>query len=399
MARPTNRLSALEVKKLGAGFHADGGGLYLRVDDQGGRRWVFMFKRAGRRHEMGLGPLAKSPLSTAREEARQARLDLGEAKDPISERRRRRGGDAPTFGEFADELVKTMRPSWKNPVHAAQWVRTVEKECAALRPLRLPQIGTDDVLAALKPLWQAKPESARRTRGRIEFILDAAKARGHRARDTENPARWRGHLDKLLPKRNPATKTNHPAVPYAKARDFFADMRKAKGVAAAALEFTILTASRSSEVALANKDEIDLAQGVWNIPAARMKKGKSHRVPLSPRALEIARKQVEGAKGKALFPGLGRPDRGISNNAMRKQLQNLGWGQYTVHGFRSTFRDWAADRTVFPREVVEFCLAHVEGSEAEKAYWRSDVLERRREVMESWALFCEPGAGNVIKIA
>lgn len=398
MARPLNKLSFLGMKGLKKGFHSDGGGLYLRVDDAGNRRWVFVFTRAGRRREMGLGSILTNPLAAAREEARQARIALGEGKCPISERRRRRGGDAPTFGEFADQLVKTMRPSWKNPVHAAQWVRTVEMECAALRSLRLPHIGTGDVLEALKPLWLAKPETARRSRGRIEFILDAAKARGHRPPDTDNPARWRGHLDKLLPRRNKATKKQHPAVPYPKAKDFFADLRKAHGVAAAALEFTILTGSRSSEAALALKSEIDLAGAVWNIPPARMKTGKEHRVPLSPRALEIARKFCAAGAGNYLFPGLVR-DRGLSNNAMRKQLQDLGWGEYTVHGFRSTFRDWAADRTTFAREIVEFCLAHVEGSEAEKAYWRSDVLDRRREVMNAWSQYCEPIAATVIKIA
>lgn len=395
MARQVDRLNARTVKTLGPGLHADGGGLYLRVEPAGARRWMVLFRHRGKRCEMGLGPLATMSLVEAREAALQARRQAQAGKSPVEERRRQEAAvKAVTFGELAEQMVEDLMPQWRNPKVAQQWRTTLTVDAAALGPKLVSEITTEDVLGVLKSIWVAKRETAGRLRGRIERILDAAKARGMRT--GENVARWKGHLALLLP-RMKRQHQHFAALPYAEIQPFMAAVRRSERMSALALDFTILTASRTSEVLGAMGCEFNLRESVWTVPGSRMKSGRDHRVPLSPPALAIALARIEVAGQGLLFPGLkrGRP---LSNMAMSKMLPRLGYDDITVHGFRSTFRDWAGDRTDFPREIIEAALAHIVGDESEQAYRRSDALERRRKLMESWAKYCELASSAVIPI-
>ena len=405
MARNIDRLNARTVKTLGPGLHADGGGLYLRVEAAGARRWVFIVRRKDKRSEMGLGPLSDISLARARELAQEARGVAREGKDPIAERRRARAAlQAVSFGELADQLVDDLESQWKNPKVPQQWRNTLKVDAASLRPKLVSQITTEDVLAVLKPIWTVKPVTASRLRGRIERVLDAAKATGKR--EGENPARWRGHLSLLLP-RGRREKRHHAALPYDQIRSFCSKLRSlrlhgARSISTLALYFTILTAARSSEVLFAAGREIDQRQAIWTIPAERMKSGREHRVPLSASALAIAKDRIKIVGDGYLFPGLARDlqtgeRKPLSNMAMSKVLDLMGYGDYTVHGFRSTFRDWGGDRTAFAREIVEAALAHIVGDEAEQAYRRSDALERRRKLMDAWAEYCA-ARGQVVQL-
>lgn len=397
MGREIDRLTVRGCATKPPGFHADGGGLYLRVDPTGARRWVFVFFIAGRRREMGLGPLSDISLARARELAQEARAQVRTGQSPIEIRRRQRAAVVTIpFGDLADQLLADLSPEWKNPVHRRQWATTLKVDAKALRPRLVADITTEDVLGVLKPIWQVKPETARRLRGRIERVLDAAKARGMRAGD--NPARWKGHMALLLPKRPKAAKRHHAAVPYAKVGDVFRDLGKRDSISALALEFTILTVARTSETLNAMPHEIDVAARVWTVPGARMKASRDHRVPLSPRALVIARDRIAADPTGPLFPNASRKP--LSNMAMTQVLKKAGWGAFTVHGFRSTFRDWAGDRTTFAREIIEAAMAHIVGDEAEQAYRRGDALDRRRQLMDAWAIYCAaPTGAKVIKIA
>lgn len=406
VARKIDRLGARSATTLGAGLHADGGGLYLRVEPTGARRWVFIYRRGAKRHEMGFGALADIPLSEARNLAQDARRLVKAGRNPIEERRRQRAAvAAPTFGHAADQLIADISPQWRNPAHRRQWKTTLTVDAAELRPKRVDAVTTEDVLAVLKPIWHVKPETAARLRGRIERVLDAAKANGHR--QGENPARWKGHLSVLLPRRQKRGRGHHAALPYAGMSEFFAALRASESISALALEFTILTAARTGEAIGAKGLEFDLANAIWTVPAERMKMDRPHRVPLSSAALAIVRTRIVAVGAGYLFPGLpprrwrgNEPiERPISNMAMSKMLKLLGYGGFTVHGFRSSFRDWTGDRTSFPREIAEAALAHLVGDEAEQAYRRGDALDRRRKLMEAWAAFCEPGAGKVVRIA
>jgi integrase len=279
-----------------------------------------------------------------------------------------------------------MRPSWRNAKHAAQWEMTLRDYAAPLRRLPVDKITTDDVIAVLKPLWNEKPETASRLRGRIERVLDAAKAQG--LRNGENPARWRGHLDQLLPKRQQLKRGHHAAMPYGALPAFLADLRERESVAARALEFAILTAARSGEVLGARWEEFgDLDRAVWTVPAARMKAGREHRVPLSKRAAKIVKGFYEVREGDFVFPGqkAGQP---LSTMALEMVLRRMKVDGVTVHGFRSTFRDWAAECTNFPNEVCEAALAHVIENKAEAAYRRGDLFDKRRKLMEAWSIYC-----------
>lgn len=395
MSRTLNRLKSRQVETLGPGRHSDGGGLYLDRDATGRSRWVFMWTRNGKRREMGLGPANKGgvSLAAAREAAATARDVLSKGGDPIEARdaAKREPVPVPTFGEFADELVKTLGAQWRNPKHRAQWSMTLKTYAKSLRGLPVNRIDTEAVLDVLRPLWEAKPETASRLRGRIERVLDAAKAKGHRS--GENPARWRGHLDHLLPKRQKLTRGHHEALPYAKLPEFMGELRERDAVAALALEFLILTAARSGEVRGARWSEIDLEGKVWTVPAARMKAGREHRVPLSARAVEILETAkaltTEAQPDKAyVFPGP-VPTKPMSENAFGALLKRMKV-EVTAHGFRSSFRDWAGEVSTFPREVAEAALAHVVGDATERAYRRGDALEKRRKLMEAWAGYAEP---------
>jgi integrase len=309
--------------------------------------------------------------------------------DPLAERRARKA--VPTFGAFADEYVTTMRSSWKNEKHADQWQMTLREYAVTLRDVPINQIDTDAVLGVLKPLWSRVPVTAKRTQGRIETVLDAAKAKGFVV--GENPARWRGHLDKLLPKRQKLARGHHKALPFSQAPKFMTALRANESVAARMLEFQILTAARPGEVRGALWSEIDMDEGVWIIPAVRMKAGKEHRVPLSGRALTVLRHMATLKRKDQALVFLSPQGGKFSDMAMGKVLERMGYrGITTAHGFRSSFKDWASETHPADNTVSEMALAHVIGNQAEAAYRRGDLFEKRRKLMTDWTTFCAGGA-------
>jgi integrase len=356
---------------------------------------VLRFTLRGKPKEMGLGSAASVPLVDAREKAASARRKIAQGLNPIDERKR--DGGIPSFGEMADDVRETLSAGFRSQKHKAQWKSTLETYAAPLRAKPVDTIATDDVLAVLKPIWITKAETASRVRGRIEKVLDAAKAKGFR--DGENPARWRGHLDHLLPRPSKLARGHHAAMPYEDVAAFIAKLRKREASAALALELCILTAARSGEILRMQWSEIDLDKKIWTVPANRMKAGREHRVPLSSRALAILRQLEKLKAGEFVFPGQAR-NKPLSNMAMEMMLRRMNIQDATVHGFRSSFRDWAGNISNFPREVVETALAHVIGDKAEQAYRRSDALEKRRKLMEAWAAYCEPSdASNIVQLA
>ncbi|MES2443809.1 MAG: integrase arm-type DNA-binding domain-containing protein [Pseudomonadota bacterium] len=390
-ARTLNKLTALQAAKLTApGRHSDGGGLYLFIDNTKRRRWIFMYTRHGKRSELGLGGGRDMSLAVARTEASALRAILAAGGDPKAEREKLKG--VPSFGDFADAYVEAMAPSWRNPKHVAQWTMTLTKYAEPLRHRPVDEITTHEILKVLEPLWKRTPETAERLRGRIENVLSAAKAKGYRS--GENPALWRGHLDQLLPKRQRLSRGHHAALPYGGVPAFMEDLQGRSATAARALEFAILTVARTGEVLGADWSEIDLAKKVWTVPAVRMKAGREHRVPLSQRAVEIIKEMAEpGAEGFVfLGPKAKTP---LSSMAMSMLLRRMK-AEVTVHGFRSTFRDWASEVTSFPHEVCEIALAHTIANKAEAAYRRGDLFEKRRKLMNAWAGFC--GTGKAAKV-
>jgi integrase len=378
------RFTATSLKKLEPNRKlADGGGLYLVTDAKAVGRWFFIFSWNGRRPEMALGPLRDVSLAEARELAAAARRNVREDVNPIAARKKAKA-IIPTFGEAADALFEAKKSEWRSPVHLSQWRRSIEVEAATLRPLLVNAIGTPDVLAVLKPLWLTKPETARRLRQRIEAVLDAATAQNHRT--GENPARWRGHLAHLLANKQKVEGAHYAALPYAQMPDFMSRLRGEDTIAAYALEYSILTASRPGEVYGAEWSEIDLEAMVWTVPPQRMKSGRAHRVPLSSRAIEILRLMSECQVSKFVFPGH-IDGKSLSRVAMGKVIERLGVANATPHGFRSAFRDWAGNETLFDPQVCEQALAHVIGG-VEGAYRRSDALDKRRALMAAWANHC-----------
>jgi len=396
MAQFVGRLTALKVLKVKRpGLYADGAGLYLQVTGDGAahvaKSWVYRFTLRGRAREMGLGSLSTFGLAQARIKAAECRRLTYEGIDPIEARKTARtkaafdAAKSLTFTACAEGYLAAHRAGWRNAKHAAQWRTTVETYAEpVIGALPVHTIDTAPVMKILEPLWATKPETAARLRGRIEAVLDWATAHGYR--QGENPARWRGHLDKLLPARSKMRKVkHHAALPYDDLPAFMAVLRAQDGVAARALEFLILTAARTGEVIGAAPDEI--TQKVWTVPAGRMKGGREHRVPLSAPALAIVAQLQTARGGKFLFPG-GKRDKPLSNMAMLALLARMGRADLTAHGFRSTFRDWAAERTNHPREVIEMALAHTIESKVEAAYRRGDLFEKRRSLMMEWAEFC-----------
>jgi integrase len=386
-----------------AGLHADGGGLYLRVEPSGARRWTFLFRWRGKRTEMGLGSALAISLASARQIAQDARETVAAGGNPIEKRRRDRAADSDrTFGQAVEDFLASIGPSFKSKIHLAQWRTTLTADAAAMIPTRVAVIATEDVISVLKPIWLEKPETASRLRGRIERVLDAERVLGHRSGD--NPARWRGHLAHILPKRQKLSHGHHAAMPIDEMPDFMAvlrerfdGMQRTASIARHALEFTILTASRTGEAIGAHTREFDLVNGIWTVPAGRMKMKEEHRVALCKRAIEIVhacwpRQANEGF----LFAGLKR-DTHLSNMAMLRLLKkDLRYPAMTVHGFRSTFKDWSTERTHFEDALSEIALAHKVGDETKQAYARSDALEKRRRMMESWAEFC--AGGDALKV-
>jgi integrase len=406
MARTLNRLTDRKVRTARAGMYADGGGLWLRVDgdsDSLNRRWVFRYatgagikgangKRRSKERQMGLGPVNDVTLAEARERAAECRKLRQQGKDPITEKDAVRAAHvlaaahALTFDQCCAAYIEAHRAGWKNEKHAAQWPSTLRKYASpAFGALPVAAVDQTLVLKAVEPIWKTKPETANRLRGRIEAVLDWARARGHR--DGENPARWKGHLDKLLPARSKVKRVeHHPALGYRDIPAFMAELRERPGKSAVALEFVILNASRTSEVINARHAEIDQRAKTWVIPAGRMKAAKEHRVPLASQSLDIIKQQKSGG-AEFIFPGR-KPGTALSNMAMAELLKDMGRDDITVHGFRSTFRDWAAEQTHYPDQVIEAALAHVVGNKTKAAYFRSDLFEKRRELMADWAAYC-----------
>lgn len=395
MARATNKLTDAACKAASKpGLLSDGGGLYLAVKPSGAKSWAFVWKASGKRREMGFGPYPAVKLARARALAADAREAIAEGRDPIAEKRKE---EEPTFGEAADAFLASNETAWRNEKHRAQWAMTLGTYAKPMRGRKVSEIGTDDVLGVLTPLWQKRPETASRLRGRIERVLDFARAKGWR--EGENPALWRGHLKAILPARQKLTRGHHAAMPYRAVPDFLAQLAGRDAMAARGLAFLILTAARSGEVLGATWDEFDLEAGIWTIPANRMKAGQLHRVPLSKPALGIIAALSEARVSDFVFPGQ-KPNRPLSGMAFEMLLRRMQAGAFTVHGFRSAFRDWAGDETSFPREVAEQALAHRVGDATERAYRRADALERRRKLMEAWASYCTAApAGNVVQLS
>ncbi len=390
------KLTALKVRSLTKpGVYGDGGCLFLQVRSPTRRSWILRFTLHGRERGMGLGPADIVTLAEAREAALAARRLIFEGTDPIEKRRldrlamRPRKGE--TFQEVAKLYVDAHAAGWRNEKHCAQWLSTLKTYAyPVIGAKNVNEVDTAAVLRVLEPVWREKTETASRLRGRIEAVLDYAKSRGWR--DGDNPARWRGHLSNLLPARARVAKVKHfAALPWIEMGSFMARLRGQDGVGALAMQFTILTAARTSEAIEARWSELDTAKATWIVPAERMKSGREHRVPLSDAALAILRQagelRADPSSGAFVFPGRG-DDRPLSNMALLALLSRMDREDLTTHGFRSTFRDWAAEATEHPRELAEAALAHVLRDKVEAAYRRGDLFAKRAALMQDWADWC-----------
>jgi len=418
MAKKIERLSALAVARATEpGMYADGGGLYLQVTPQRGKSWSFRYMLAGKAREMGLGPFHVINLAEARVRATQCRRMLLDGIDPIEARRAERdrarleAANSITFRECAAAYIKANKAGWRTEKHADLWTNTLATYAEPIiGGLPVQNIDTGLVMRVLEqevraasgkaaaPLWTAKPETAGRVRGRMEAVLAWATVRGYRR--GENPARWRGHLDQLLPAQSKVAQVeHHAALPYVEISAFLASLRAQQGIAARALEFAILTAARTGEVIGARWTEIDMDAATWTIPAGRMKGGREHRVPLSPSAVALVETMKACRTGEFLFSSL-RADRPLSNMSMLAVLRRMKRADITTHGMRSCFRDWAAEMTNYPSEVVEMALAHAVGNKVEAAYRRGNLIGKRRKLMEAWAGYCSAPAraGKVVAI-
>lgn len=398
MAKGIARLRAVDIKNAkGPSKLCDGGGLWLFVTESGSKNWVFRYRLHGRDREMGLGPAHDVGLAEARDRAKECRNLKRTGIDPIRHRdeqqlqARLEAARNVSFNDCVDAYIKAHGQGWKNEKHAAQWRNTLDTYAGPIfGKLPVQEVDTGLVLKALEAIWYEKAETASRVRQRIEAVLDWAAVRGYRQGD--NPARWKGHLDKLLPKPTRVKKVqHHPALPYSELGEFMAELRGMEGTPARTLEFTILTAARTNEVLMAQWDEIDLEGKVWTVPAERMKSKRDHRVPLSEPAVRLLKALEKTKTSDYVFPGR-LHQRPQSNMTMLKLLQqHMGRTGITVHGFRSTFRDWCAEQTNFPRELAEAALAHVLSDKTEAAYQRGDLFEKRRRLMRAWAKFCDTG--------
>jgi integrase len=398
MRKPLSSASVAKLKR--PGHYAVGDGCYLQIAAGGTRSWVLRFTLNGRSRYMGLGPYSLVSLAEARARARDARRLLLDKIDPIEARRaahRQRlleMARGKAFRECAEAYIAAHEAGWRDPRSHRQWVQSLTTYVYPhLGDLSVAAIDTGLVVSVLEPIWKTKPETATRVRGRIESVLDWAKVRG--LRDGENPARWRGHLDHLLPARSKVQRVKHfAALPYAELPALMAKLRDRQAVSAAALEFLILAAARTNEVLGARWDEID--SDVWTVPAERMKGGREHRVPLSAPAVAILRRRRALAQNDLVFPSR-RPDRPLHNTTTLRLMRAFGIEEATPHGFRSSFRDWIGEKTSFPHEVAEMALAHAIQSKVEAAYRRGDLFERRREMMDRWGDFCV-GAASVVPL-
>jgi integrase len=413
MGRATNKLSVKFTEKdnLKPGLYGDGGGLYLQVSDFKTKAWVFRYMMAGRARKMGLGDFELVALKDARKKRDAAYALVVDGVDPIDTRKARKAEQAAeqakalTFKECAEGYIAAHKSGWKSDKHAGQWQATLETYAyPVIGNLPVQMVETAHVMKIIEPIWQTKTETANRVRGRIEKILDRAKAL--KLRKGENPAAWRGHLDQLLPKKSQvAPVENFPALPYSELPAFMAKLRAKEGVSARALEFTILTVARTGDTIGATRREINKTEKLWTVPAARVKgkKGarkRDHVVPLTKQAL--AALDAVPREADFVFPG-GKEGAGLSNAAMSELLKGMGYSpEYaTVHGFRSTFKDWCGDLTAYPNEMSEMAMAHTVDDKVEAAYRRSDMREKRRRMMADWAAYCDGraiGGINVVKI-
>jgi integrase len=407
MARTLNRLTAMRVAKAKkAGLLCDGGGLYLRVAPGGSKQFIFRYAINGRLREMGLGPTHTLSLEQARERARDARLLRLDGLDPIEAKRARvaalRAADAKamTFRQCAEGFIKDNEKEWKNAAHHRQWTSTLSTYVyPVLGNLPVAAIDTPLVLKVVKPLWGRVPETASRVRGRIEAVLGWATV--HHYRTGDNPARWQGLLEHALPARSKVAKTkHHAALPYAEIALFMAKLRQDTSAAARCLEFIVLTGARLAEATGAMWSEIDFEARIWTIPASRMKGEREHRVPLSDAAMAVLEAMRVVRMSDFVFPGM-REGRSVGSRTIQDLVKQIAGDEVTTHGFRSSFRDWAAERTNFPNEVVEMALAHSIPSAVEKAYRRGDLFDKRRKLMDAWAAYCakvEMDAGKVVAL-
>lgn len=400
MVRKIEKLSAIGVTKASKpGYYGDGAGLWLQVSPSGSKSWIFRYTRASKQREMGLGPLHTVTLSEARTRAKECRLKLLDEIDPLDARKSLKQaqalerGRAMTFDQCAAAYIAAHRGGWKNAKHASQWENTLATYATpTIGALPVADVDTALVVKVLSPIWQNKTETATRLRGRIESILDWATVSKYR--QGENPARWRGHLQNLLANPNKVAKVeHHPALPWQEVGSFMGDLRTRDGIAARAVEFAILTACRSGEVRGAKWSEIDLDAALWTIPAERMKAGREHRVPLSSAALGLLGSMEK--LGDTVFPGR-KEESSLSDMSLTAVLRRMDRQDITVHGFRSTFRDWCAEsvENSFPREVCEHALAHSLPDKVEAAYRRGDLFDKRVKLMEVWAVFCGVAAAT-----
>ena len=407
MARKAQELGPLAVSRLASpGLHFVGGvaGLALQINERGARSWVLRIKVGDKRRDMGLGGFPDVSLAGAREAARAARAKVKDGIDPVAHARDARSAAkasqaaAKTFRFCALAYIDAHEAGWRNAKHAQQWRNTLETYAyPAIGDLQVRDVGLANVLAVLEPIWKNKTETASRLRGRLEAILDWATTRGYRS--GLNPARWKGHLDTVLPAaRSVANAGHHNALPFPQVGAFMVELREQAGLSARALEFAILTASRSGEVRGAIWREIDRAARMWTVPAERMKAGREHRVPLSDEALAILDAVPPGENDGLIFAS---PRGGMLSDMSLTAVLRRMKVDAVPHGFRSTFRDWCAERTNYPHEVAEMALAHAIGDKVEAAYRRGDLLEKRRRLMRDWAIYCSapeiPG-DNVVSL-
>ncbi|MFK5914055.1 MAG: integrase arm-type DNA-binding domain-containing protein [Woeseiaceae bacterium] len=403
MAKQVDKLTALKVKNIKkAGWYADGKGLYLQVSESGSKSWVYRYQVNGKEKRHGLGSLLGLSLVKARKaadycrELRAQKIDPMEYKRKLAAEKLLEEAQGITFKECAIAFIDSHKAGWKNPKHETYWRNTLNTYAyPVIGDLSVQAIDTGLVMKVIEPIWFTKTETASRVRQRVENILDWAKARGYRS--GENPALWRGHIERLLPKRSKVQKVKHfSAMPYIELPNYFRSLRKIDTLAAKALAFTILTASRTSEARGALKEEISEKEQVWNIPAERMKSGRPHRTPLSDECSKILEEAENYQKNSFVFPAL-KKEKSISDAALLKLLKTTH-PELTVHGFRSTFRDWCAEMTSYPRELAESALAHTLKDQTEAAYQRGDMLEKRRKLMEAWSDYCLNGkqSGDVI---
>lgn len=392
MTRLKNKLTAKKVISLKSpGYFSDGGGLYLQVSISLSKSWLFIYKRAGKKFEVGLGGLETRSLAEAREKAQEYQKLLASGVNPLTEKRNQEqkqllaNAATMSFKECADAYINIHKHGLKNKKHIQQWENTIAQYCYPLiGQLSVADIDTALVVKCLEPIWITKNETASRLRGRMEQVLSWATVSKYRTGD--NPARWRSHLDKLLPKPSKVQNTkHHPALPYGEIAAFMKQLQQQDGIAAKCMQFTILSVARTNESIGATWDEIDLDAKLWMIPSDRMKAKKEHRVPLSDKCVDLLNEMQSFKVNDFVFPGQGK---GLSNMAMLKLLDRMERKDITVHGFRSTFRDWAAETTAYPGETVEMCLAHTIKNQAEAAYRRGDLLEKRLCLMNDWARFC-----------